>query len=443
MAYAVHIMSKMRRILCALCACSPLFLPLSVHSLAEDTAAASTQQTLSFGADGTFTVLILSDLQSTQFISPHLIRSLNGLFNNVDADLIVLLGDQLEGQSPVMRLGSAARNMEKTLTALLAPVAESGIPFVAVFGNHDYDAPVNVSWQLQVFQRYPTYLGTLHAANGANTAYGNYVQSIPVYTSNGSGDVALNLYLFDCGPTSESGDYGAVSEAQVAWYNAESARLAEQNGGTAVPGVAFSHVPLPEVYSLFPEVPSDTDGAQEGVGSGAGQYYLLESDKLFIGAAKEPPCPSSVNNGLFHAFLINDDVFLYVSGHDHVNTFIGSVSGLDMASVPGATFTSYNSRETRGVRLFRFREEAISDYDTMLVPFSAYDGAEGLGAFSYWLTTTTGIYKTYKILFFALLILAALVLLVIRLFQSDSGSGVMEDMPLEDESNEQPEDDWL
>lgn len=444
MAYAEYAMRKLCRILSALCACLLLLLPATAASFAETEAdAPSAQNTLSFGSDGTFTVLLLADLQSTQFISPHLIRSLNGLFSAVDADLIVLLGDQLEGANPVMRLGGGVRSAERTLTTLLAPVAESGIPFVAVFGNHDYDAPADVSVQLEIFRRYPGYLGALHAADEAENAYGNYVQSIPVYASDGSGDIALNLYLFDCGPTSGDGDYGAISKAQVAWYNAESARLKEQNGGNAVPGAAFSHVPLPEIYELFTETTSDARGAMPGIGSGAERYFLLESARLFIGTARELPCPSSVNNGLLDAFIANDDVFLYVSGHDHLNDFIGQVRGVDMASVPGATFTSYNSREARGVRLFRFREEAIRDYDTLLIPFSTFDGADGIGAVSYWFTTTTRIYKAYKILFFSLVLIAALAFLVIRLFQSDSGNGVMEDMPLEDEADEPPEDDWL
>ena len=441
LAYAVRIMKNLLRTLCA--ACLLLTLLISGNRLARAEAAQpEAPETLSFGSDGTFTVLLLADLQSTQFISPHLIRSLNGLFGAVDADLILLLGDQLEGESLVLRLGNDAANVEKTLGTLMAPVVESGIPFAFVFGNHDYDAPVAVSEQLRFFERYPSYFGSLTAADGAARAYGNYVQSIPVYGSSGAG-VALNLYLFDCGPTSETGDYGAITREQVAWYNAESARLKAENGGMAVPGAAFSHVPLPEVYDLFEEASADTPGAVEGVGSGAGRYYLLDSAKLFIGAASEAPCPSSVNNGLFNAFLGNDDVFLYVSAHDHVNTFIGAVRGVDMASVPGATFTGYNSRATRGVRLFRFREEAVSDYDTLLVPFSDFDGAEGLGAVSYWLTTTTGVYKAVKVLVVSLLIVAALTLLIIALFRSDSGNGVMEDMPLEEEAFEQPENDWL
>ena len=124
---------------------------------------------------------------------------------------------------------------------------------------------------------------------------------------------------------------------------------------------------------------------------------------------------------LTDAFVGNDDVFLSVSGHDHVNSFIGTVRGVDFASAPGATFTSYNTRETRGVRLFRFREDAVRDYDTTFVPFSDYDGAEGIGAVSYWLTTTTGVfYRPYKTILVVLVLSAILFFLFRSLLRLDS-----------------------
>ena len=77
---------------------------------------------LNFGDDGRFTVLILSDLQDTQFTTELVVSGETHVLQDYPADLIVLLGDQLEGPSPVLRLGDDAKNCEDTLRTLLAPV---------------------------------------------------------------------------------------------------------------------------------------------------------------------------------------------------------------------------------------------------------------------------------------------------------------------------------
>jgi len=97
----------------------------------------SGDRTLTFGTDGTFTVLILSDLQETQYTTQLVQSGSSGVIEDYPADLIVLLGDQLEGSSPVLRIGNGEQNCTKTIETLLKPVAASGIAFVVVFGNHD------------------------------------------------------------------------------------------------------------------------------------------------------------------------------------------------------------------------------------------------------------------------------------------------------------------
>ena len=421
-----------------------LFMVLLASPAGRAEAGSDAPAPLSFGSDGTFTIMLLSDLQSTQFVSPHLLRALKGVLLNNTPDLIILLGDQLEGGSPVMRLGSDERNMDNALSQMMQPIAASGVPFAVLLGNHDHEFPVDAQTQFDWYSRYGTYIGSPTVAPGAEQNEGSYVQSLPVYASDGSGDVKLNLYLFDCGRNLPDGGYGAISRASVDWYNAESARLKEENGGQAVPGAAFSHVVLPEVYELFDVVSSGAAGAMQGVGLAAGRFYLPNGKRIFLGEVNEAPCPSTENNGLFDAFIGNDDVFLSVSGHDHVNSFIGAVRGVDMASAPGATFTSYNTRETRGVRLFRFREDIVRDYDTTFVPFSDFDGAEGIGAISYWLTTTTGaFYRPYKTILVVLVLGVIFFFLLRALFQLDSNDHKLPDMPEEDDDYDQPEDDWV
>ena len=379
-------------------------LPAFTTAHAEESAPTS----LSFGSDGTFTVLILSDLQDTQFTTKLVVSGETHALKDYPADLIVLLGDQLEGPSPVLRLGSGAKNCEDTLRTLLAPVAESGIPFVVVFGNHDYEAPLSIAEQVKIYESYDNCLAVSFGKD--STKDGAFVLPIKLYNSD---VVDMALYFFDSGSYIANGDYDTVSKEQVAWYNEQSAAFKAANDGQALPSAAFCHIPLPEVYNLLTEVPKGTKGAFKGVGVGAGKYYLPNEDKIFTGAVNEAPCPSSENNGLFDAYLANGDVFLTVNGHDHVNSFIGSVEGIDIASAPGSSYTSYGDPDVRGVRLFRFTEFNVRDYETLHVLYSDYNTPASFGYLRYYFSTTTGIYNAIKVVLSILIVIVAIVVTII------------------------------
>ncbi len=379
-------------------------LPAFTTAHAEESAPTS----LSFGSDGTFTVLILSDLQDTQFTTKLVVSGETNVLKDYPADLIVLLGDQLEGPSPVLRLGNGAKNCEDTLRTLLAPVAKSGIPFVVVFGNHDYEAPLSIAEQVKIYESYDNCLAVSFGKD--STKDGAFVLPIKLYNSD---VVDMALYFFDSGSYIANGDYDTVSKEQVAWYNEQSAAFKAANDGQALPSAAFCHIPLPEVYNLLTEVPKGTKGAFKGVGVGAGKYYLPNEDKIFTGAVNEAPCPSSENNGLFDAYLANGDVFLTVNGHDHVNSFIGSVEGIDIASAPGSSYTSYGNPDVRGVRLFRFTEFNVRDYETLHVLYSDYNTPASFGYLRYYFSTTTGIYNAIKVVLSILIVVVAIVVTII------------------------------
>ena len=360
----------------------------------------------SFGDDGQFTVLILSDLQDTQFTTGLVVSGETHVMQDYPADLIVLLGDQLEGPSPVLRLGDGAKNSEDTLRTLLAPIEATGTPFVVVFGNHDYEAPLSIREQVKIYESYENCLAVSFGKQ--STEDGAFV--LPVYPD-GSDLPAMALYFFDSGSYIANGDYDTVSAEQVAWYNEQSAAFRTQLDSQALPSVAFCHIPVPEVYQLLTEVPEGTKGALKGVGVGEGKYYVPNEDKLFDGEINEAPCPSSENHGLFDSFLANGDVFLTVNGHDHINSFIGSVDGIDIANAPGSTYTSYGSDEIRGVRLFRFSEHNVRDYETLLVRYSDYNTPQSWGYLRYFFSTTSSMpfYNAIKVVVAIGLVLLAIV----------------------------------
>ena len=386
-----------------------LLLPSGVPARAEG----SDSDRLSFGGDGTFTVLILSDLQDTQFTTELVVSGETQVIQDYPADLIVLLGDQLEGPSPVLRLGDGIANCTETLNTLLAPIEASGIPFVVVFGNHDYEAPMPIDQQAKIFESYDNCIGVSYGKN--STEDGAFM--LPIYLS-GSDQAGMALYFFDSGSYIANGDYDTVSEEQVAWYNEQSAALKAANDGQALPSVGFCHIPVPEVYQLLNEVPKGTKGALKGIGIGKGNYYLPDDDKIFTGEVNEAPCPSSENHGLFDAYRNNGDVFLTVNGHDHINSFIGSLDGIDIASAPGSSYTSYGASDIRGARLFRFSEYNVRDYETIHVLYSNYDTPASYGFLKYYFSTTTGIYNAVKvgvsIIILVLGLVALLIVLLVR-----------------------------
>ncbi len=377
-------------------------LPVMQSARAEESAAPQ----MGFGDDGQFTVLILSDLQDTQFTTKLVVSGETHVLQDYPADLIVLLGDQLEGPSPVLRLGNGAKNCEDTLRTLLAPIEATGTPFVVVFGNHDYEAPYSIREQVKFYESYENCLAV--SFGKGSTVDGAFV--LPIYPD-GSEQPAMALYFFDSGSYIANGDYDTVSEKQVAWYNEQSAALRSANDNQAVPSVAFCHIPVPEVYQLLTEVPKGTKGALKGVGVGKDKYYVANPDAIFDGEVNEAPCPSSENHGLFDAYLQNGDVFLTVNGHDHINSFIGSVEGIDIANAPGSSYTSYGTEDIRGVRLFRFSEHNVRDYETIHVRYSDYNTPQSWGPVKYFFSTTSSMpfYNAIKVLAAIVLVFIAIV----------------------------------
>ena len=160
---------------------------------------------------------------------------------------------------------------------------------------------------------------------------------------------------------------------------------------------------------------------------------------IWTGDVNESPCPSSENNGLFDAFLDNGDVFLAVNGHDHINSFIGNLHGIDLANAPGSSYTSYGDKDIRGVRLFRFTEHCIRDYETIHVRYSDYNTAISYGPLRYYFSTTTAIYNAIKVLILLVLLVGALTVLIILVVKKKKHHAP--DKPVDTTANEPPEFD--
>ena len=411
-----------RRFLLPIACLLLLLLPPAARGDGGDCTAAPA---LSFDENGYFTVLVLSDAQDTQWTVPYLPLGIAAALDAHTPDLVVLLGDQLEGGSPLMRVGDRQKHVERAIANLLAPIVERALPFAVVFGNHDAESGVSNERQLAIYQRYP---GCVSVDVDESGAY-----RVPVTGADGT--EKLSLYLFDSGAYTEDGGYGCVSRAQVEWYLAQSSALRATNNGARIPAVAFQHIVVGEIYDALTEVGADAPGAFAGVGSGQGAFYSPDAASLVMGALREAPCPSAENNGQFEAFLAQGEVFACFFGHDHINDYIISHRGVDLVACPGATYTSYNERSVRGVRMLRFSEDNVRSYDTLLVPFASYENVSFLGVVPYYLMTTTRVPNAAKLLVLLVLLLAAAVLLTVLLLkkrgQVPAGDGAIPHGPPE------------
>ena len=364
---------------------------------------------LRFGPDGTFTILLLAALQDTQFPSPYLTRSIRAVIRDYPPDFIVLLGNQLDGGNPLLRLGNGYENVKRAFDRMLAPIVASQIPFTVLFGPSDYRAPISIDRQAELYHAYPNCVLPASVTDG--------VTRLPVYGGDDSA-LLLNLYFFN--PAAEAGaSDSAISSEQVTQYITQSDLQRENNVNQSVPSVAFMHAAVPEIYELFSRTAVSDPDAVRGEGDASQEYYRLDSERIFSGEAQQAPETSIENNGLFDAFVEQNDVFLSVSGRDYTNSFIGTLNGVDLLSAPGSTFTGFNDRAVRGARLLRFTEFNIRDYETVHVRYSDYDSADrAVDAIPYYLSTTTRIPNWVKSLLIVLAFAALLAMLIVSICRS-------------------------
>lgn len=320
-------------------------------------AQASTQ--LRFPASGKLKIMLLADTQNMQNISQNFFDGVNAVLDAEKPDLVIFLGDQVEGQHPLIHTGDNEENVKSVIEQTLAPIVSRKIPFAVVFGNHDgVDSGVSKETQMAYYRTFPGCL----AIDEGDTLPGCGTYNLLYYTADGT-KPAVNLYLIDSLEYDPKGGYGCVTKEQITWCSTVGKTLTTANGGKTVPSLAFQHIVVPEVYNLFTPVQEDgAPDAFEGRGYGKGRFYsVLLSSKYIEGAVNEAPCPPSYSNGQFDAWVNAGDVKAAFFGHDHLNAFSGNLDGVDLVMAPGSTFTSYNTEEARGVRIVELDEKTIAD----------------------------------------------------------------------------------
>lgn len=143
---------------------------------------------------------------------------------------------------------------------------------------------------------------------------------------------------------------GCIYPSEVAWYNATSRAYRTSNSGSAVPGVAFFHIPLPEHIAAWNEGLATYGRLDEGAGElGLGVSCVIES------------------SGFFDAAVANGDIKAMTCGHDHNNDFHSNYKVIQLMYGRKTGYGSYgppdawgNFPAKDGARIIQLRRNSSS-----------------------------------------------------------------------------------
>lgn len=278
---------------------------------------------LKFRSDGSFTIVQFTDLHWTDGGADDCgTRALMQSIVELEApDLILFTGDVIQSRE-------AADPMLAFMQAV-AVAEDAGMPWAAVYGNHDAEVGVTRE-QLMELQRQSRYCMSRPGPLDIQ-GVGNYALEVRASRSRRTAAV---LYGFDSGSKSRDHDWDGVDLTQIGWYMAQSAAFIAGNDGRPLPSLAFMHIPLPEYQELW--------------------NYTTCYGHNYEGVA----C-STLNAGLFAAFLKMNDVMGTLAGHNHVNDYWGELHGIRLCYGRSTGFGGYGlAGFQRGARVVRLQEDS-------------------------------------------------------------------------------------
>ncbi|KAE8726295.1 putative inactive purple acid phosphatase 28 [Hibiscus syriacus] len=221
---------------------------------------------------------------------------------------LALIGDNIFGPST----SDAAESLLKAF----GPVTESGVPWVAVLGNHDQESTMTRGELMYFISLMDYSLAQTNPPSEDIDGFGNY--DLSVYGAPGSrlaNSSVLNLLFLDSGDRETVQGvrtYGWIKESQLLWLrrvsqghqgeNQEVTHVAKTRSADPSPALAFFHIPIPEVWQL---------------------YY-----QKIVGQFRDGVSCSSVNSGVLNTLVSIKDVKAVFIGHDHNNDFCGNLEGI-------------------------------------------------------------------------------------------------------------------
>lgn len=306
--------------------------------------------------NGRLKVLQISDLQDNRFTCVDTLRFMEAAVKNIKPDLIVFTGDQLDVVDLWGKGEKCRENVEKAINRLFSVFESFDIPFVLTFGNHDRETGLPNEEQAKIYAKMKNCI-CFDDLNDGRPDAGTF--NVPIMSSNGS-RTAMNIYVFDTG-SKTNGVYGDVRKEQLEWLDKKSREVNADS-------IVFQHIPVDEIYQLLEKVPKGTEGAEPAYGTRKGEYYKRRDGIKFMGEYGETPAALPRECGEFEQLKKQGDVFAVYCGHDHYDSFIGTVDGIDLGYCPGAGYNTYGIRQ-REVRVFEFEESNVRDYKTYTVSY--------------------------------------------------------------------------
>ncbi len=296
---------------------------------------------LQFRKDGSFTIAQFTDIHwhNGEESDQQSRRLMESVLEIEKPDLAVLTGDVLAG--------SGCHNPAESWRQCVAPLETRGIPWSAVFGNHDDEGALSRYDLMQVQQSCAHCLS--EPGPDDISGVGNYV--LRLFSAH-DGELAAALYFLDSlsYATTDIGGYGWITREQIGWYLGMSellgaayamSRANDPGYPNRLPALAFFHIPLPE-------------------------YNEVWDTRTCYGVKYEDVCCPKINTGMFAAMHEAGDVRGVFVGHDHVNDYIGDLHGIQLAYGRASGYATYGREGMpRGARVIQLRE-GERDFQTWL-----------------------------------------------------------------------------
>lgn len=306
--------------------------------------------------NGHLKILQISDLQDNRFTCVDTLRFMEAAVKKIKPDLIVFTGDQLDVVDLWGKGERCRKNVEKAINRLFSVFESFDIPFVLTFGNHDRETGLPNDEQAKIYAKMKNCI-CFDDVNDGRPDAGTF--NVPIMSSDGS-RTAMNIYVFDTG-SKTNGVYGGVRKEQLEWLDKTSREVNADS-------IVFQHIPVDEIYELLEKVPKGTEGAEPAYGNRKGEYYRRRDGIKFMGEYGETPAALPRECGEFEQLKKQGDVFAVYCGHDHYDSFIGTVDEIDLGYCPGAGYNTYGIYQ-REVRVFEFDENDVKNYKTYTVSY--------------------------------------------------------------------------
>lgn len=323
---------------------------------------------LKFRNDGKFGILLFGDLHmhSDYKTNPKFTDTEKLMVAAVDEfrpDLCVLLGDILSASY----CSEDFEGFKQGLRDICKPMFEKNIPVAAIMGNHEHDPGID-DLLVKAYSEAGIMLRNEDPWTGSNADYKEML-----YSSDGLTPKAT-LWFLDSNNVCEDksvSNYDFVHTDQIEWFENESKKIKEANGGKILPSYIFQHIPICEEYELlrkprFYELPISVKGYNTRENN---RYVGKKGVEGYVG---EGPCAPDYNNGQFESWKKVGGVVAAFFGHDHLNDFSGYVDGIFLAQHKTAGFGCYTDGCRSCVRYVEIDEKTPEKFTQKLKHFKEF-----------------------------------------------------------------------